>query len=141
MKPLIYGYLRLTDDLDDHEIRRMEQGLQELAEAGGFCFATTFHEYQTGYHGGFDELTHELQRAHAHHVVVPSLEHLSGHPLLQDMMLAHLAREAGAYVWVVARRDGTAERAAASRARRVSVGPIGSDGCLPATSGRDGSDD
>ncbi len=102
MKPLIYGYLRVTDDLDDPAIRRMERSLQELADTAGFCFATTFHEYQPGYHGAFDELTRELQRAHAHHVVVPTLDHLAQHPILQDLMLTRLARDAHAHLWVVA---------------------------------------
>lgn len=102
MKPLIYGYLRITDDLDDRQVCRMECGLQKFAEMEGFCFATTFHEYQTGYLGAFDELTRELQRADAHHVVVPSLEHLSGHLLLRETMLTRLVRDAGAQVWVVA---------------------------------------
>ncbi|MGH3567439.1 MAG: recombinase family protein [Pseudonocardia sp.] len=101
LKPVIYGYLRVTDDLDDQEICRMERGLYLLAETEGFCFATTFYEYQTGYHGAFDELTRELQRADAHHVVVPSLDHLSQHPLLCNMMLARLARDADACVWEV----------------------------------------
>lgn len=102
MKPLIYGYRRVTDDLEDHRIRRMERGLQVLAEAEGFCFATTFHEHQPGYRGAFQELTRELQRADGHHVVVPSLGHLSLHPLLRDMMLTSLAREADAHLWAVA---------------------------------------
>jgi hypothetical protein len=101
LPPLIYGYLRVTDDLDDHEIRWMERGLQERAENAGFCFATTFHEDQPGYHGGFDELTRELQRAQAQHVVVPSLGHLSEHPLLRTILLLRLARDANARVWVV----------------------------------------
>lgn len=102
MMPLIYGYLRVADNLDDPEIRRMERGLHELAETEGFSFATTFHEYQPGYHGAFDELTRELQRADAHHVVVPSLGHLSQHPLLRTTMLTRLTRDADAQLWVVA---------------------------------------
>ncbi|MGH3613679.1 MAG: recombinase family protein [Pseudonocardia sp.] len=102
MKPLIYGYVRVTDDLDDPEIHRMERVLQALAETEGFCFVTTFHDYQPGYHGGFDELIRELQRADAHHVVMPSLEHLAQHPILRDLILIRLARDADAYVWVVA---------------------------------------
>lgn len=102
LKPVIYGYLRVTDDLDDPEIRLMERGLRLLAETKGFSFATTFHEYQTGYHGAFDELTRELQRSDAHHVVVPSLGHLSQHPILRNTMLTRLVREVDAHVWVVA---------------------------------------
>lgn len=102
MRPLIYGYLRVVDDRDDREVRRRERGLQAHAEAGGFCFVTTFHEYQTGYHGGFDELVAELRRAQARHVVVPSLEDLARHPILREVMLGRLARDADAHLWVVA---------------------------------------
>jgi hypothetical protein len=31
--PLIYGYLRVTDDLDDDEIRQRELDLEQLADA------------------------------------------------------------------------------------------------------------
>ena len=102
LKPVIYGYLRVTDDLNDPEIRRMERGLHLLAETKGFCFATTFYEYQTGYHGAFHELTRELQRADVHHVVVPALDHLAQHPILRNTMLTRLVRDADAHVWVVA---------------------------------------
>ena len=100
---LVYGYLRVTDDLDDHAVRAMERTLQEPAETAGLCYATTFHDDQPGYHGGFDELTRELQRAQAHHVVMPCLGHLSEHPLLRTIMVLRLARDANARVWVVAR--------------------------------------
>ena len=98
---LVYGYLRVTDDLDDHAVRAMERGLQEPAETAGLCFATTFPDDQPGYHGGFDELTRELQRAQAHHVVVPCPGHLSQHPLLRTIMALRVARDANARVWVV----------------------------------------
>ncbi|MGH3566796.1 MAG: recombinase family protein [Pseudonocardia sp.] len=100
---LIYGYLRVTDDLDDHAVRGMERGLQQRAETAGLCYATTFHDDQPGYHGGFDELVRELQRAQAQHVVVRCLGHLSEHPLLRTLMVLRLARDAHARVWVVAR--------------------------------------
>lgn len=101
MKPLMYGYLRITDDLPDDAIQQMERRLRALAEAEGFCFATTFYEYRPGYHGAFAELTEELKRAEAHHVVVLSLDHLSQHRLLRHHMLARLEFEANAQVWAV----------------------------------------
>jgi len=101
MKPLMYGYLRITDDLADHDIGQMERRLRELAEAEGFCFATTFYESQPGHQGAFAELTDELKRAQAHHVVVLSLDHFSPHPILRDQLRAHLEFEANAQVWAV----------------------------------------
>ncbi|MGH3566572.1 MAG: recombinase family protein [Pseudonocardia sp.] len=97
---LIYSYPRVTHDLDDHAVRAKERGLQEPAETAGLCYATTFHDNQPGYHGGFDELTRELQQAHAHHVIVPCLGHLSEHPLPRTLMLHRLARDTNARVWV-----------------------------------------
>lgn len=100
MKPLLYGYLRVDDDPADAEIRRMERKLRNYAEAEGFCYAGTFHEYQSGRCGALDELVRELRRAEARHVVVPSMEHLSRHPLLRSYLLNRLEFEAGARVVV-----------------------------------------
>lgn len=105
MKPLIYGYLRVTDELADIDICRMERGLQDLADAEGFCFAITFYESVSGYHGAFSELLEELKRAEAHHIVTPSLDHLSRHPILRDQMLTRLERGANAQVWAVDDED------------------------------------
>jgi hypothetical protein len=44
VKPLIYGCLRATDDLNDDEIRQMELGLEKLANAEGRCPATIYYE-------------------------------------------------------------------------------------------------
>jgi len=77
----------------------MEIGLQRLADAEGFCLVTAFHEHQPGFHGAFAELAEELRRAAAHDVVVPSLDHISGHRLLREQMIAYLECAADAYVW------------------------------------------
>ncbi|MGH3695740.1 MAG: recombinase family protein [Pseudonocardiaceae bacterium] len=100
MKPLAYGYLRITQECDDEEIRQLERGLQKLAESEGFCLTETRYEYQTGYYGTFYRLTAELKRAQIHHVIVPSLDHLCAHPLLRAQLLMRL-REANARVWTV----------------------------------------
>lgn len=101
MKPLIYGYLWAADEIEDQQIRKMELAFKALAEVEGFCFATTFYEYVPGRHSAFYELVHELRRAAAHHVVVPSLCHVSRHPIIRRLLLAQLACEANAQVWVI----------------------------------------
>lgn len=101
MKPLMYGYLRVTDDLPDEAIQHMERQLRALAEAEGFCFATTFHEYGPGDYGALAELTEELRRTDARHVVVLSLDHVSRHRLLREHVLAGLEFRANAQVWTV----------------------------------------
>lgn len=87
MKPLIYGYLQATDDHDDNEIRRRELDLEKLADAEGRCLATIYRECTPSRLGAFNDLRRELQRAQAHHVVTPSLGHLSRHRILQDRMV------------------------------------------------------
>jgi len=48
VKPLIYGYMRVPDEAADDEIERAERELMRYADAEGFCYATTFYEYQSG---------------------------------------------------------------------------------------------
>jgi len=98
VKPLMYGYMRLHGDEPDNDIRQMELVLKDCAEAEGYCFATIFHEYDSGSHAAFDELVEKLKRAEAHHVIVPTLDHLSRHPLLRINMLTRLQFEAQAQV-------------------------------------------
>ncbi|MGH3752987.1 MAG: recombinase family protein [Pseudonocardiaceae bacterium] len=101
MKPLIYGYLRITDDLDDDEVRQMERGLKKLAEAEGFRLGTIYYEDVPSCQDAFNDLRRELKRAQAHHVVTPSLDHLSHHRILQDRMVILLECGANARISVV----------------------------------------
>lgn len=57
MKPLIYGYMRVTEDLADDELQELERGLEKVVEAEGFSLTETYYEYQPGYYGTFYELT------------------------------------------------------------------------------------
>lgn len=90
MKPLIYGYMCVQPETPDGDLAQMELTLQHVAEREGYCFATIFHEYTSGSRAAFDELVRELQRADAHHVIVPTLDHLSGHRILRTHMLMTL---------------------------------------------------
>jgi DNA invertase Pin-like site-specific DNA recombinase len=98
MKPLIYGYLRVTDDMDDLEVRLLESQMYTFAEREGYCMAAIFYEYDSGSQAAFAELLHELQRSEAHHVVVPSLEQLSDSQIVQALMVDQCELDAGAAV-------------------------------------------
>lgn len=102
LKPLMYGYVRVTDAPCAEAVVELEDRLRRLAEAEGFCFATTFHESRPGQRGALSELTAELRRSEARHVVVPSLDHLSRHPRMRDELLEQLRTEADAHVWSAA---------------------------------------
>ncbi|MFE3443058.1 hypothetical protein ACFXNW_08500 [Nocardia sp. NPDC059180] len=99
MEALIYGYLR--DDLAEGHGDELEAALRGLARAAGLCFAATFHESTAGDGTAFAELTQELKRADAHHVVVPSLDHLAGQTIPRELLLAKLASDAEAQVWTL----------------------------------------
>lgn len=47
VKPLLYGYVRVASDMADDEIDRIEQQTKRFADIEGFCYATTFYEYQS----------------------------------------------------------------------------------------------
>ncbi len=94
----MYGYMRAPDDVPDDELDRVVSEMRRFAVAEGYCYATTFFEYQDGSRAAFDELITELKRAEARHVVVPSFEHLSGHRLLCGQMIERLESDANALV-------------------------------------------
>ena len=98
MKPLLYGYVRMARDIADDELDRIEQQMKRFADIEGFCYATTFYEYQSGSFAAFAELTEELKRAEARDVIVPSLNHVARHALLRMMTLYRLEEEANAEI-------------------------------------------
>ncbi|MFC1419369.1 recombinase family protein [Streptacidiphilus cavernicola] len=98
MKPLIYGYMRVTDDMEDHEVSRLEQSLSTFAAVEGYCLAAIFYEYENGSQTAFNELLHELRRVEAHHVVVPSLEQLADSQIVQTLMVDRAELETDAAI-------------------------------------------
>lgn len=96
--PLAYGYMRVPGDVPDDKVRRLEAALREFATASGFYLVTFFFEFSCGSHDAFHELITELQRADAHTVVIPTMNHLARSTLLQNSMLAQLEFEAAADV-------------------------------------------
>jgi hypothetical protein len=98
VKPSIYGYMRVADDMPDNDVEQTELVFRDYAERAGYCFVTTFCEYITGSQGAFVELIEELKRAEAHRVVVLGLDHLSAHPILRRHMVERLELEAQAVV-------------------------------------------
>ena len=99
MEALIYGYVR--DELAEGDSQELEDAMCSLATSAGMCFAATFHESTTGDGTAFAELTAELKRADAHHVVVPSLDHFAGQTIPRDILIAKLADEAEVRIWAV----------------------------------------
>ncbi len=101
MKPLIYGYMRVTNEMDDQEVRLIEQQLITFAKAEGYCMGTIFYECG-GAMAALTELLEELGRTEARHVVVASLGQLSDHPLLQSSFHREITIYGGARLHQVA---------------------------------------
>lgn len=99
VKLLMYDYLRVTN-LDDDEIQQLEHGLTKLAETEGLCLVEVRHECQPEYYTPVYRLAKELKRVAVHHLVVPSLDHLSTHPLFREQLLLRLDK-ANVRVWLV----------------------------------------
>ncbi len=104
MKPLAYGYMRVDSDARDGDIMQMELVLKDYAEREGYCFAAIFHEYDATNRAAFDELIEELQRTEARCVIVPTMEHLSIHPLLRVNLVMRLEEKAQAKVLTISDR-------------------------------------
>jgi hypothetical protein len=96
LRPLAYGYMRVPCDIPDAKVRRMEFEMQRFSERHGWCLAAIFYEFVCGVHDAFEELVEELQRADAHHVVIPTYRHLARSPLLQNSLLQRLEFDAHA---------------------------------------------
>lgn len=102
MTRLIYGYMRLSDDLCDESVYRIERTIRMFAVARGSRLAAIYADDQVGFYGAFYALIAEVQRQPgSRDVIVPSLDHLSRHPMLLDQMFQRLTVDARARLWTV----------------------------------------
>jgi DNA invertase Pin-like site-specific DNA recombinase len=99
LTPPAYGYMRVPCDIPDDKVHHMEQQLRHFASREGWFFATIFSEFTCGAYDAFNELVQELQRADAHHVVVPTFRHLARNLMLQNILLTRLEFDAQAEVF------------------------------------------
>jgi DNA invertase Pin-like site-specific DNA recombinase len=106
VKPLIYGYMRVDGDEPDEDVRRTERGLRILVEVEGYCYAGIFYEYNAS-RSAFATMIEELERAEAHHAVVPSLRRFADNHLLRNTMLTKLGLQANALVLELSSRRST----------------------------------
>ncbi|EGX58638.1 hypothetical protein SZN_16760 [Streptomyces zinciresistens K42] len=96
LNPLIFGYLRVPDDMSDEEAKNKQDDLNSYAETNGYRLVAVFHEYGTGAQTAFAELIQAVERAEAKHVVVPTYRELALNRSLQEAMLTYLSYVTGA---------------------------------------------
>ncbi|MEE1734040.1 MULTISPECIES: recombinase family protein [Streptomyces] len=96
--PLLFGYMRVPDDMTDEEVQQKQADMGAYAEVEGFTLTTVFHEFVNGGINVFSEMADAIQRAEARHVIVPSYRDLALTRPLQDAMALHLEQTAGAQI-------------------------------------------
>lgn len=89
-KPLVFGYMRVLDDMTDEEAKQKQDGMTAYAEANGYQLAMIFHEYVLGGQSAFTDLVETVKRVEARHVIVPSYRELALTRPLQDAMTLQL---------------------------------------------------
>ncbi|KFU80767.1 hypothetical protein SAMN04489729_5509 [Amycolatopsis lurida] len=97
--PLAYGYMRVPADAPDSKVLGTERAMRIYAAKLGYYLIEIFYEFHCGSQETFNELVHELQRADAHAVVVPSYRHFARSVLLQNNFVAKLEFDAQAKVF------------------------------------------
>ena len=98
MNPLIFGYMRVPDEMTDEEVEQRQDEMTTYAEAEGLTLATVFFEFVNDSVSAFDELVDALVRAESRHVVIPSYRDLALTAALQNAMLLRLEQAATAQV-------------------------------------------
>lgn len=98
MRPLMFGYMRVPDELSEEEARSREAAMKAYAEKEGFTLASIFQELHPFHFSAYEELMNALQKAEARHVVVPSYDDLATSYHLQAALLRQVRHEASAHV-------------------------------------------
>jgi DNA invertase Pin-like site-specific DNA recombinase len=94
----MYGYLRVSEEASDEEIDHQVELLESYAKMRGYEFRTVYYEYEPNRKTALVELTAELLRADAYHVVVPSRAHIARNRRLREIILERLMDDTGALV-------------------------------------------
>ncbi|MDQ0935987.1 hypothetical protein [Streptomyces turgidiscabies] len=95
--PKAFGYIRLCNDTDDHELALIENGIIKFAEAHGLQLVHTHYEEGPGI--APSRLIRRLIHDDIRHVIVLSLGQITEHPLMQLLVLEAITEDAGALLY------------------------------------------
>jgi len=102
MRPVIYGYMRLTAGrVDCGEEARARAELAAYAEREGLTLGPVFIEHIRASESAFQTMLDALRQGEVKNVLVPSLWHFARLPGLQEAMRQHIEQETGARLWVM----------------------------------------
>ncbi|QYA94400.1 hypothetical protein KZO11_12135 [Streptomyces anulatus] len=91
---IAYGYVRIRPEVDEDELRLVEKELSTYADAHGLDLARIYYEEGAGIEP--KRMVRRLTRDDVHHLVVSSLEQITEHRLVAEMVEAVIEGEAGA---------------------------------------------
>lgn len=89
MSAATFGYIGLPD-APICQTCASQQGMQHYAEAQGWILGEVFSESYPCSSREFEAMHAELLRTGVRRVIIPSFEHLSTHPLIQNLRLERL---------------------------------------------------
>lgn len=92
--PIAYGYVRIRTEVDEGELWLVEKELSTYAEAHGLDLTRIYYDDGPGITP--DRMVRRLTRDDVHHLVVSSLEQITEHRLVAEMVEAAIEGEASA---------------------------------------------
>ncbi|WP_411080862.1 hypothetical protein [Streptomyces sp. cmx-18-6] len=92
--PIAYGYVRVRPDVDEEELRLVENELGKYAEAHGLELDCIHYEDGPGIRPG--RLVRRLLRNGVRHVIVPSLAQITEHRIVGESVEEAIEWDAGA---------------------------------------------
>ncbi|MGQ4268593.1 recombinase family protein [Nocardiopsis changdeensis] len=98
--PLAYGYLRMPTAADRRELMLWYRQLSAYARGQEFILGQVFVETPTSPEPAFNRLVAQLKQSNASELLVPTLDHFTRFPSLQDGIVLMLG-ELGVRVWLV----------------------------------------
>ncbi|MFE7456248.1 hypothetical protein [Streptomyces sp. NPDC057554] len=99
---IAYGYARIRTEVDEDELRLVEKELSTYADAHGLDLARIYYDDGPGI--APDRMVRRLTRDGVHHLVVSSLEQITDHRLIREMVEEAIEGEASAVLheaWVM----------------------------------------
>ncbi|WP_433891178.1 hypothetical protein [Streptomyces sp. CA-111067] len=94
-RAVAYGYMRVPRAMEDEEIQVIERRMEEYAVSQQLEIMATHYEYGDGT-TNVSDLVYFLRRNNAEHVIVPSMEQITDHLVIQSIVTTAIVDGIGA---------------------------------------------
>ncbi|KOX19048.1 recombinase family protein [Nocardiopsis sp. NRRL B-16309] len=99
-RPLAYGYMRIIGVGDRFRMTLLHRQMSAFARGQEFTLGQVFVEVPTCRESSFERLVSRLKQGDATELIVPTLDHFTRFPSLQEGVVAQI-EALGVTVWVV----------------------------------------